>query len=120
MRIVLVTLAISLISLSMSATAVQINADQSRSSTEVNANAVEASQVHMYVMPNCGYCEKARQYFREQKISWRETDITANDTGLAEFKAKGGQGTPLIEVGTHKIVGFQADAIAAALKAGGS
>ncbi len=113
MRKLIVCSILLLASLSMPVGAVQLN-DQNQSKTE--SAATVAAKVHMYVMPNCGYCEKARQYFRDQQISWRESDITSNEASLAEFKAKGGQGTPLIEIGAHKIVGFQADAINAALK----
>ena len=71
----------------------------------------------MYVMPNCGYCAKARQYFNERGVTFSEVDVAASDANNQQWRADGGQGTPLILIGAAKIMGFNQEAIDRALGA---
>ena len=72
-------------------------------------------KVLMYVMPNCGYCAKARQYLNERSVTFSEIDIAASDANNQRWRADGGQGTPLILIGAEKINGFNQEAIDRAL-----
>ena len=72
-------------------------------------------KVLMYVMPNCGYCAKARQYFKERGVTFSEIDVAASDANNQQWRADGGQGTPLILIGAEKINGFDQEAIDRAL-----
>jgi glutaredoxin len=71
--------------------------------------------VLMYVLPNCGYCDKARQYFSAKAIRVEERDISSSESHHAQFKAAGGQGTPLVIIGAQKIHGFDQAALDTAL-----
>ena len=85
--------------------------------TDAESVGVSAGQpkVLMYVMPNCGYCAKARQYFHERGVTFSEVDVAANEANNQQWRADGGQGTPLILIGAAKIMGFNQAAIDRAL-----
>lgn len=56
-------------------------------------------EVWMFTTPSCGYCDRAKDYFRLNKVRYRELDITTNDQYRAWFKRFGGRGVPLTVVG---------------------
>lgn len=72
-----------------------------------NATAA-ADKVTMYVMPQCGYCEKVRSLLQQRGVSWDEIDIAASAEGKREFDARGGRGTPLLIVGSDVVHGADA------------
>ncbi|UXI69068.1 glutaredoxin family protein [Tahibacter amnicola] len=82
------------------------------------AATVSKQDVVMYVLPDCGYCEKMRSHLRERGVSWKEKDIAASPQAKQEFDARGGQGTPLTLVGDAVIAGYQPAAVDAALTLG--
>ena len=63
-------------------------------------------EIVMYVMPQCGYCERARRYLQARGLQWREIDIAASAEAKADFDAHGGAGTPLILVNGQRVSGF--------------
>lgn len=72
-------------------------------------------KIVMYATQTCGYCAKARQYFKARGLQWDERDIEASAQAMQEWKALNGQGTPLILVGEEKISGFHQARLDAAL-----
>ncbi len=86
-----------------------------QSNTETTDVVATQAKVLMYVMPNCGYCAKARQYFHERGVKFSEVDVAASDANNRQWRADGGQGTPLILIGAAKITGFNQEAIDRAL-----
>ncbi|CAH0992565.1 hypothetical protein SIN8267_02698 [Sinobacterium norvegicum] len=62
--------------------------------------------VIMYSTSWCGYCKKARRYFRSNNINFKEYDIEKNASAAKTFKRLGGKGVPLIVVGDKKMSGF--------------
>lgn len=77
------------------------------------------TEVTLYVMPQCGFCEKARQLLTQRGVTWNEFDIAGSAEAKREFTAKGGVGTPLIVVGEEVIRGYDASRIDRALSAHG-
>lgn len=77
------------------------------------------SDVTLYVMPQCGYCEKTRQLLTERGVTWTERDIASSTEANREFTAKGGVGTPLIVIGDEVIRGYDASRIDVVLSAHG-
>ncbi len=77
----------------------------------IGANA----EVRMYVLPNCGYCDRARSHLQARQVRFSELDIAANASAKAEFDQLGGAGTPLIVIGDRVIHGFDRGRIDAAL-----
>jgi glutaredoxin len=60
----------------------------------------------MYATSWCGYCQKAREYFRQKNIPYTEYDIEQNQQAKMTFDSFGGHGTPVIFVGKERINGF--------------
>jgi glutaredoxin len=77
------------------------------------------TEVTLYVMPQCGYCEKTRQLLNERGVAWKERDIASSAEAKREFSAKGGVGTPLIVIGDEVILGYDASRIDVALSTHG-
>jgi glutaredoxin len=64
-------------------------------------------KVVMYGTPTCKYCAKARAFFQEHGIAYKEYDIT-NDKGARDrFNELHGTGVPLIFVGEKRVSGFR-------------
>jgi glutaredoxin len=62
--------------------------------------------VVMYTTPTCGYCKRARSFFRQHNIGFTDYDISADKSALQRFKSLNGRGVPLIFVGEKRIAGF--------------
>jgi len=78
-------------------------------SDAVETKSAASPQVVMYSTDWCGYCRKARKHFRANNIDFRELDIEKNSRANQEYKKLGGNGVPLIVVGTKLLRGFSAD-----------
>jgi glutaredoxin 3 len=73
--------------------------------------------VTLYSTPTCGYCTKAKQYFRENRIPFKEHNIARDLRRADEMMKKSGQmGVPVIDVNGKVIVGFNKPEIERALK----
>lgn len=64
------------------------------------------NSVVMYGTSWCGYCKKARNYFRSKNIAFTDLDVETNAIAKAKFNALGGRGVPVILVGDMRINGF--------------
>ncbi len=65
--------------------------------------------VVMYSTAWCGYCKKARRYFRENNIAFNDYDIEKSAKARSQHKQYGGSGVPLLLFGKHKMRGFNAE-----------
>lgn len=79
------------------------------------------TKIKIYSTPYCGYCQLAKQYFAEQKITYEEINVATDEKAQAEMIAKSKQmGVPVIIImqNGHEeiIVGFQKDKIKQILK----
>ncbi len=70
------------------------------------ASAKAQPDIVMYATQSCGYCKKARQYFADRGVTWREVDIESSEATQKEWRDKGGMGTPLIFIGSTRIDGY--------------
>ncbi|HVH32926.1 MAG TPA: glutaredoxin family protein [Tahibacter sp.] len=95
------------------------SATTARAAGAESAHKTPAAAVTLYVMPQCGYCEKAREQLTRRGVTWQERDIVESAEAKREFDAKGGVGTPLIVIGDEIIKGFDAARLNAALDARG-
>ena len=64
------------------------------------------SEVVMYSTAWCGYCKKARAYFRENNISFTDHDIENDSFAKRDYDRLGGRGVPVILVGDKRMNGF--------------
>jgi len=62
--------------------------------------------VVMYSTDWCGYCKKARAYFRANNITFTDHDIEKDSSAKREYDRLGGRGVPLILVGDKQMNGF--------------
>ena len=74
-------------------------------------NAAEADQrVVLYSTTWCGYCRKARNYFRQQGIAFDEYDVENSAKGKQDYARLGARGVPVILVGGQRLNGFSVEA----------
>lgn len=63
--------------------------------------------VTIYTTPTCGYCRKAKDYFRENGVQFTEYNVAQDMRKAEEMVRKSGQmGVPVIEIKGQIIVGF--------------
>lgn len=66
-------------------------------------------RVVMYSATWCGYCRKARSYFKQKGIPFREYDIENSSKGRRDYARLNGTGVPIIFVGKKRMQGFRAE-----------
>ncbi|HUW41380.1 MAG TPA: glutaredoxin domain-containing protein [Rectinemataceae bacterium] len=72
--------------------------------------------VTIYTTPSCGYCRLAKDYFRQNGISFTEYNVAADLRRADEMLRRSGQmGVPVIDVNGRIIVGFNQTEIERAL-----
>lgn len=64
-------------------------------------------QVVMYSAAWCGYCRKARRYFRSEGIPFTEYDVETSIKGRRDYARLKGTGVPIILVGDQRMQGFK-------------
>ena len=75
------------------------------------------AKITIYTTKTCPWCKKTKEWFKENKISFKKVDVTSDDKGRDEMIEKSGQmGVPVIEIGKEIIVGFNPEAFEEALK----
>lgn len=63
--------------------------------------------VKIYTTPSCHFCHLAKEYFKENNISYQEFDVASNDQARDEMMKKSGQmGVPVIEIDNDIVIGF--------------
>jgi glutaredoxin len=62
--------------------------------------------VTMYATSWCGYCKKAREYFRKKNIAYTEYDIEKDEQAKSRYDSFGGRGVPVIFVGEERLNGL--------------
>lgn len=73
--------------------------------------------VTIYSTPSCGYCVKAKEYFRNKGIRFTDHNVAQNMQKADEMVRKSGQmGVPVIDINGKIIVGFNQTEIEHALR----
>ena len=73
--------------------------------------------VSIYTTPSCGYCVKAKEYLRENNVSFSEYNVAQNMRKAEEMVKKSGQmGVPVLDVNGRIIIGFNQPEIDKALR----
>ena len=65
-------------------------------------------EVILYSTAWCGYCRRAREYFRSHDIAFTEYDVEKSSKGKRDYKRMGARGVPVILIGKKKLNGFSA------------
>ena len=64
-------------------------------------------RVVVFSTPTCSYCNMAKQYFRRNKIRFKEVDVSTDPVAARDLMRRTGQmGVPVIDIGGQLIVGF--------------
>ncbi|MCK5853539.1 NrdH-redoxin [bacterium] len=64
-------------------------------------------RVIVFSTPTCSFCTKAKRYFREKKIKFRDIDVSRDAKAASDMQRKTGQtGVPVILINNRPIVGF--------------
>lgn len=75
------------------------------------------AQVIIYTTPSCVYCKKAKAFFHEHDVVYKEKDVSGDTGAVDEMVQKSGQmGVPVIDIDGAIIVGFDEPALKEALK----
>ena len=88
---------------------------QAAVAADASAQSQSTPDIVMYATQTCGYCAKARAWFKSKNLAWEERDIETSAVANKEWKTLGGQGTPLIVIDGERIHGFDQARIEAAL-----
>ncbi len=64
-------------------------------------------RVLIFTTPTCSYCNMAKQYFRRNKVRFRDIDISKDQAAARDVMRRSGQmGVPVIDIGGKIVVGF--------------
>ncbi|MDD5033057.1 MAG: Uxx-star family glutaredoxin-like (seleno)protein [Candidatus Pacebacteria bacterium] len=75
------------------------------------------SKVAIYTTPTCGYCQMAKEWFKEKGVEYEEHDVYSDMEKRKEMVEKTGQmGVPVIEVNGEFVVGFDKHLLSELLK----
>jgi glutaredoxin len=75
------------------------------------------NEVILYATEWCGYCQKTRELFKKNNISFVEYDIEKSEKRLREYRRLGGTGVPLSKINGKVIQGYRPQMILASLNA---
>lgn len=67
-------------------------------------------KVTVYSTPTCPFCIRAKQFLKENNISFEDIDVSADHDKAQEMMKKSGQmGVPVIMIEKEMVVGFDKD-----------
>ena len=74
-------------------------------------------KVIIYSTPTCGFCMRAKDFFRKNKVKYKEFNVAINNKAREDMIHKSGQlGVPVIDVNGRIVVGFDEPALRKMLK----
>ena len=75
-----------------------------------------AKNVTIYSTPTCPHCIKAKQFLKDNGITFTNIDVSSNSEKAQEMVDKSGQmGVPVLDIEGEIIAGFDVEAIKKAL-----
>jgi len=74
-------------------------------------------KIKVYSTPECPWCKKLKAWLKEKSIEFENIDVSSDDAAREKMVESSGQmGVPQTEIKGKWIIGFDPDAIEAALK----
>ena len=65
------------------------------------------SKVVLFSTSTCSWCRRAKRYFRENRVPFKEINVELDQDAARDVVRKTGQtGVPVIKIGSKWIVGF--------------
>jgi len=75
-----------------------------------------AKNVKVYSTPTCPFCIRAKQFLKDNNLTFQEIDVSVDQAAADEMIKKSGQmGVPVLDIEGEIIVGFDKDRIKSAL-----
>ncbi|MFH1201598.1 MAG: glutaredoxin family protein [Candidatus Omnitrophota bacterium] len=75
--------------------------------------------VKVYSTSTCPFCIRAKQFLKENNISFQDIDVAANHEAAEEMiRISGQMGVPVLDIDGEIIVGFDKERISQALGIG--
>jgi glutaredoxin-like YruB-family protein len=69
-------------------------------------------KVKIYSTPTCPYCIRAKQFLKDNNITFEDTDVATNQSATEEMiKISGQMGVPVLDIDGEIIVGFDKERI---------
>jgi len=69
-------------------------------------------RVIMFSTPTCSFCNTAKRYFRENKIRFKDIDVSRDLAAARDMQKRTGQtGVPVILINNRPVVGFDKNKI---------
>ncbi len=73
--------------------------------------------VTVYSTPQCSFCTQVKKYFKENRVPFRDYDVSRDQRRAEEMFRKSGQmGVPVLDIHGKVIVGFDKTKIDKALR----
>ena len=70
------------------------------------------SKVVLFSTSTCSWCRRAKRYFKESRVPFKEINLERNPEAARDIVRKTGQtGVPVIKIGNRWIVGFYKERI---------
>jgi len=77
------------------------------------------SKVILFSTSTCSWCRRAKKYFRENRVPFKEINVERDEAAARDVQRKTGQGgVPVIKIEGRWIVGFDKPAIERELSRG--
>ena len=74
-------------------------------------------EVKIYTTPTCPWCKKTKVFLKNNKVSFKEIDVSSDEAASKEMIAKSGQmGVPVVDIEGKIITGFDEEGLKKALK----
>jgi glutaredoxin 3 len=74
--------------------------------------AAKPHRVLVFTTPTCPWCQRAKQYLRQQRVPYREVDVSRDAAAARDLVRRTGQmGVPVVEIDGRPVVGFDQRAI---------
>lgn len=65
------------------------------------------SRVLVFTTPTCPWCTRVKTYLAQQRVPFREVDISRDATAARDLVRRTGQmGVPVVEIDGRPVVGF--------------
>ncbi len=68
-------------------------------------------QVEVFMTSWCGYCKKMVRFLNKKGIPYTAYDIEKDSAAARTYRELGGNGVPVVRVGSHVIHGYNPDAV---------
>ena len=68
-------------------------------------------RVVLFTGPGCHWCVKAKNYFKNKGIRFREIDISRDQAAARDCERHGCRGVPVVMIGNRWICGFDQNKI---------